>query len=193
MGTSQLAPWVLVALSSCVAIGLAGQNLRLRSRLDEVERGVAQQRLPAFIRGERLPDVRTVDLRGEASSLTRVVHGVTVVFIFTTTCPYCSASIESVRQLARVLRQADSRLVGLALDGLPAAREYATAEEPDWPIVVPAGLEEARELGVSRVPLLVLLQEAEVLETWLGEVTAATVDAVAAAALEAVGNPEEGS
>lgn len=136
--------------------------------------------------GDSLPDVQVAELSGElegrqaSGSLLRELDGPTVLFLFTSTCPYCARSFPFARTLQRRLDSVSVDLVGVALDGLfPGAGKDGTLIVP-YRVLAPVDLAAAKDLGVALVPALLLVdREFVVLEVWTGELTASRVEEVA--------------
>ncbi len=163
---------------------LTARTLRLRT--SGATPGPQQYLVRAEV-GDQLFDLAVRPLTGgevgsaptnATSALRQAAEGETsVLFVFTTTCPYCAQSAATVRQLATVLRGRDVRLLGLALDGvrLGGAEPADLAEEFIYPVFVPRDASEANMIGVDRVPALLLLDpDAVVREIWIGQVTEET-------------------
>jgi peroxiredoxin len=106
---------------------LRAENRKLVERFTEPHRGVV---VPTF-EGTTL-DGDTVTV-GEAPD-----SGRQVLFVFTTTCPYCVASLPAWRQIAATIQSAPSlraQVLGVSLDSAAVTRRYATAHGLRFPIL----------------------------------------------------------
>jgi len=100
----------------------------------------------------------------------------TLLFVMTSTCPYCARSLPLVRDMKPALAQLDVELVGLVLDRqLPPSISLEPSLMP-YRVVRPQSLGEARALGVAVVPTLILTDSVGfVVGLWTGEVGEAMV------------------
>lgn len=111
-----------------------------------MQRRAQDERYAALLRDTSLPRGRmyvptftapTVD----GSSVTvgeRRDGGKQVLFLFTTTCPYCKASLPAVREVALAAAQElapGATMYGIVLDSLSLAAEYASVNDLRFPIV----------------------------------------------------------
>lgn len=145
----------LVALAAAAAllVALSLENRRLRAvatdlfeRSAEPHAGLVVPILDArHVEGGRL----TIGAPGEGERQ--------LLFFFTTTCPYCLASVPAVKEIAATLA-ADSTvaLYGVALDTLPATRDYVEAHGLGFPVAT-ADARAAALYRVRRVPQLTVI------------------------------------
>lgn len=90
---------------------------------------------------------------GEAESGERQV-----LLFFTTSCPYCEASVPTWKALGEhVAGREDARIVGVAIDSLPAARRYEHDHALTYPVVTMNSPRFARLFRVSGVPLTMIV------------------------------------
>lgn len=143
--------------------------------------------------GQRLPSIPVVAIASDgepAPGPTRLgdgLRGPTVFFVFTSTCTFCARSSPLVRELHRDLARRAIDLVGIAMDGrLPTVDRL-----PDGSLVIPyrvlapAEPAFAPELGVPRVPAVLLVDRSRIVrKIWIGEVTPERAESVLAAASE---------
>jgi peroxiredoxin len=130
--TVALAGALLVALALVVALGIETRSLRaayqdLGNRAREPHAGI-------FV-----PTFRAATLRGDSLTVGALpASGRQVVFVFTTTCPYCRASLPAWRQLARdvdTARTVRVQVVGVSWDSAEQTRRYAAEQGLTFPIV----------------------------------------------------------
>jgi peroxiredoxin len=88
--------------------------------------------------GSYVPPVRVASLDGDSVTLGAVPDRTErqVLFLFTTTCPYCRATLPTWRTLADSLRRTASRIqvLGVSLDSARVTREYRAAHQLDFPV-----------------------------------------------------------
>jgi len=158
-----------LALASLVWLG--AENARLRGGVPPPGSGPAAPRP-----GDKLVDIeimRPPGLSSENSGPTNLLAATaehSVVFVGTTTCPFCLQSVGGWELLRRQLPRDVANLV-LLLDAStnPAGPIGETAESEGWQIVTPVSLAEANRLGIPRVPMTLLIdRRGEILSTWLG-------------------------
>jgi len=123
---------LLVALGLDVALGIETRSLRaayqdLGNRVREPHAGI-------FV-----PTFRTATLRGDSLTVGALARsGRQVVFVFTTTCPYCRASLPAWRQLAYdadTSRVMHVQVLGISWDSVEQTRRYAAEQGLTFPIV----------------------------------------------------------
>lgn len=89
--------------------------------------------------------------------------GKQVLFFFTTTCPYCKASLPAVRRLALAASHEPppgASMYGIVLDSLTLAADYATVNDLRFPILeFPA--QKLRHLYRARSVPIILVLDAE--------------------------------
>lgn len=82
-----------------------------------------------------------------------------VLYFFTTSCPYCRASIPGWNTLAGLAGgREDVELVGVALDSVHLARAYQTEHGLAYPVVEMDDRRFARLFRVSGVPLTMIIE-----------------------------------
>jgi peroxiredoxin len=103
----------------------------LSRRLDELSREYARVRVLASTlhSGSVVPAFRTVDLSGDSLSVGEAADADTrqLLFFFTTTCPYCRATLPIWVQLADSLEHVSHpriQVIALSLDSMPATSRY---------------------------------------------------------------------
>ena len=164
--SSRFASWALAAaLAAAVAlVAVLGMQRRAQDeRYDALRRDTSLPRGGMFV-----PTFTTQAADGSDVTIgERPDGGKQVLFLFTTTCPYCKASLPAVRELATAAAAEPppgAAMYGIVLDSLTLAADYAAANDLSFPIVeFPA--RKLRHLYRARsVPtLLVLNAEGRVL------------------------------
>lgn len=175
-----LVPAALVAALALVVV-LARQNQALSAQTVNLRRQMTQP-----VPGLALPTFRTATLSGDSVTVgERADGGRQVLFVFTTTCPYCRASIPAWKRIAAAADSMAPPLsavaYGVVLDSSDAAaRQYVAAHALTYPVLrFPS-----RKLGAMyrtrNVPAtLVLDAEGRVLYAKMGVLTdPAAVDSV---------------
>ncbi len=162
------------SLALAAIIWLGAENVRLRAGVPPPDSGV-----PSLRPGDNLADIEVMRLPGLSSeesvptNLLAITAEYSVVFVGTTTCPYCLQSVEGWELLRRQLPR-DVANVALLLDASTNAAGPIgkTAESQGWHIVTPVSLAEASRLGIARVPMTLLIdRRGEILSIWLGQLS----------------------
>lgn len=181
---SRLARWLvpaaLVAALALVVVlarqnqALAAQNTKLRKQATQPVAGLA------------LPTFRTATLAGDSVTVgERADGGRQVLFVFTTTCPYCRASIPAWKRIAAAADSMAAPLpasaFGVVLDTSDdAARRYIAEHALPYRVVKFPSRKVGAMYRVRSVPAtLVLDAEGRVLYSKIGVLTdPAVVDSV---------------
>lgn len=164
---------VLGLLAIVLCAWLATENLRLRA---DLKRGKSARAGPEDMlqSGDLLPDIQVRPVVGkladgsDRASLHESIDGPALLFVFTSTCPYCARSVPLVPELTAELANVSVELVGITLDG---QLSYAQTS-PNLPYRVwgPAGPTDAIGLKVGRVPMFLLVDEDKrVQSAWTGQ------------------------
>ena len=129
-GTTVLA--LLAASALVVVLGIENRSLRA-AYADLAERA----RTPHG--GIFVPTFRAQTLTGDSVTVGSVAGtGRQVVFIFTSTCPYCRASLPAWRQLARdidTVRDARVQVIAISWDSVEQTRRYIAEQGLGFPVV----------------------------------------------------------
>lgn len=132
MRIAVLAGMLFVALAFVVALGVETRSLR--AAYQELGNRARDPHAGIFV-----PTFRAVTLHGESLTVGALSgSGRQVVFVFTTTCPYCRASLAAWRQLARdadTARGPHVQVVGISWDSVEQTRRYAAEQALTFPIV----------------------------------------------------------
>jgi peroxiredoxin len=111
-----------------------------------------------------------------------------VLFLFTTTCPYCRAALPTWRTLADSLRRTASRIqvLGVSLDSAGATRDYRAAHQLDFPVGLLASPKYVALYKAMAVPQTVVLDaDGRVRYATIGTLgTRAILDSIYHAALD---------
>jgi peroxiredoxin len=121
----------LLGAALVLVVILTGQNGGLRGDLEDLQyrntRPQAGQYVPAF-RGATLDGDSVTVVPGDPSARQ-------VLAVFTTTCPYCEASVPAWNQLAEELGPEGVPVIGISLDSLQAAAAYGATHGLRYPVV----------------------------------------------------------
>jgi peroxiredoxin len=168
----------IAALALALVVILAVQNRGLRDSLVELELRNSNPQLGQFV-----PGFSSETLDGDPLQVVAHESGERqVLFIFTTTCTYCIASIPTVNALALRLAEDGTELIGLSLDSLPLTRAYREQHALVYPIIHFPNTALRRMYRAGRVPsTLVIDAEGRIHFARLGMLTTAASDSVIAA------------
>jgi peroxiredoxin len=120
-----------LAFAAVITLALAREN---RSLMQAARHLRGQQRLPHA--RDVVPPVRAPRLDGDSVTLGAGPTAVQVLFVFTTTCPYCIETLPAWEQIAtRLSKTSDVVLYGVSLDADSATRPYVAAHQLTFPIV----------------------------------------------------------
>ena len=152
---------------------VADQNRVLREAL-------ANPRTPSVLQaGDTTPAAQVVDLNGSNKDFRQVVEPGGVVAFFTTTCPYCEQTLPVWNELARELQERHVLFVGVSLHPAAQTQNFVTANEIDWPVLLPVDTDDRSALKARAVPLTALLgADGSVVRTWRGALSGADSEAV---------------
>lgn len=183
----------LLAAVALVVV-LSVQNRSLRAEYAALYRRASEPHA-----GMYAPTFRAVAISGESVTVGKAAGGGRqVLFVFTTTCPYCLASLPSWREIAAAVdtvRQPSVRTYGISLDSAEATRAYVRQHKLGFPVV---GFPERKLVLLYRaraVPLTMVLDSAgRVLYSRLGVVDGrALIDSVLAVVRFRVQNAPRGA
>jgi peroxiredoxin len=125
----------LLALSLALVLLLTYRLHQLGAEYQRVRRLA-----PTLHDGSYVPPVRVALLNGDSVTLGELGEGTRrqVLFFFTTTCPYCRATVPVWRDLADSLARAGARVqvLGVSLDSAAATRSYQAAQRLTFPVVL---------------------------------------------------------
>jgi thiol-disulfide isomerase/thioredoxin len=112
-------------------------------------------------RGYALPTFRAETLAGDSVTVGELADTAArqLVFVFTTTCPYCRATLPvwaALADSARVARP-PAEVVGLGLDSLPRVRDYAAEHALTYPVATFPDWKTAQLARARAVPQTLVL------------------------------------
>jgi hypothetical protein len=162
----RLSAWTLgVYVALVLAIGIVVLLARAHRELETRYQRLAER--SAWLHsGSYVPPVPAVSLTGDTLTIGAPPAGVRqVLLVFTTTCPYCRASLPAWQSLAA---RADStsahggvtpRVIGLSLDSLEATMAYVREHGVPFPVAqFPTRRDQALYRARS-VPLILVINE----------------------------------
>lgn len=153
--TGQRWLWAALVLASVLVVALGWQVGRMR----EDQRWLADRVTAPYV-GMYVPRVALSGLDGEAIELGQPRGDSQVLFFFTTTCPYCRASLPQLKRIAQQLPQASAggaELIGVALAPPERARAYAREHGLDFPLVAHDDRRTAALFRARKVPALLVV------------------------------------
>lgn len=125
-------PLLALAAACVLLVALALDNRRLRSQHVELFRRSIEAH-PGMV----VPEVVMPTLSGPDVIIGAPAQSQRqVLFFFTTTCPYCEASLPAIQQVATAARDEGGQFVAVALDTLPAVLAYAQGHALSYPIAM---------------------------------------------------------
>ena len=102
-----------------------------------------------------------VDFTGAAITLPRLINGVTLVDFWASWCGPCRQAFRYLDQLFRTYRGEGLQMIAVSTDADPAAaRRYAAAARPRFPLAWDMSGEVRERLGVSALPTTLLFDSA---------------------------------
>jgi peroxiredoxin len=123
---------IALGLACLLVVVLALQNRQLQRRYGEL---LARTRPPNP--GLYAPAARLPTLQGDSVTIGEPPPGgQQLLFVFTTTCPYCRASLAAWEAIAGVARSsAGTEVYGVSLDSLPPTRKYVETHKLSFPVL----------------------------------------------------------
>jgi peroxiredoxin len=183
---SRILPYAALVAAAALVVVLGQQKRTLVGRYDEL-----QQRYYRALReplpNSFLPSFQTATLEGQPVTIGQLPQaGRQVLFVYTTTCPYCKASLPAWKRIAGTVDTMTSpraQVFGVSLDSADVTRRYAAAHRLPYRTV---RFPDPRLVSMYRagaVPLtLVLDEQGRTVYARVGELSApAAVDSVIAA------------
>ena len=137
-----------------------------------------QKRASQPYQGYVVPTVTASTLAGDSIVVGEIPDSnkVQVVYVFTTTCPYCRATLpiwDAVTDSAHRLYGARVQVVGMSLDSTRLTAEYAVSNQLSYPVGFFPDWKAARHYRARVVPqTLVLSRIGEVLYAHIGQLSA---------------------
>lgn len=187
--------YVRFALVAAVVL-VAGLTVRSRSLIEAYDDLYRRAETPHA--GIFLPPVATSTLEGRPVVLAEPGEGgVQVLFYFTTSCPYCRASIPAWNEIAARAAEQGASVYAISLSPAEEAAVYAREHGLTYPIVTLPHRKYAALYRTRRVPQTVVVDSAgQVAFGRSGALTErAAIDSVLAAVTALIGaasSPEDG-
>lgn len=130
---------------------------------------VAPEPVSSLDRGDRLEDVGLESLAGDKKALASVLNGGGLLAVFTTTCPYCEATLPFWSELAKEVTQRGWSFVPVSLHDAERTRAYLSSRELGWSTWTPGSPDDRQALNVKLVPTTALVDRSgEVIAAWRG-------------------------
>jgi peroxiredoxin len=181
--TMRILPYAALVVAAALVVVLGQQKRGLIGQYNDL-----QQRYYRALReplpNSFLPAFQTATLDGRPVTIGQLPQsGRQVLFVYTTTCPYCKASLPAWRRIASVadtLSSPRAQVYGVSLDSADATRKYEVANRLPYPSV---RFPEQKLISMYRagaVPMtLVLDQNGRTVYSRVGELRApAAIDSV---------------
>lgn len=148
-------PILALGLAAALLIMLAGETRALRKRYTELSRQASSARPGIYV-----PTFTSQTLEGREVRLGQADSAeYQVLFLFTTTCPYCKASLPAWKEIATAVNGYPTvEVYGISLDSLSLARAYAAEHGLEFPIVTFPERKLAPLYRVRAVPLILVLE-----------------------------------
>jgi peroxiredoxin len=183
---TRILPYAALVLAAALVVVLGKQKRDLVTRFDDL-----QQRYLKAVReplpNSYLPAVQTATLDGQPVTIGQLPQpGRQVLFVYTTTCPYCKATLPAWKRITGVmdtLTAQRAQVYGVSLDSADVTRNYAAAHALPYATVRFTEEKQVRMYRAGAVPMtLVLDQDGRIVYSRVGELSApAAVDSVIAA------------
>jgi len=183
---TRILPYAALVAAAALVVVLGQQKRALIGRYDDL-----QQRYYRALReplpNSYLPTFQTATLEGQPVTIGQLPQaGRQVLLVYTTTCPYCKASLPAWKKIAGVVDTMTSpraQVYGVSLDSADVTRRYSAAHRLPYRTV---RFPDPRLVSMYRagaVPLtLVLDEQGRTVYSRVGELSApAAVDSVIAA------------
>lgn len=106
-----------------------------------------------------------------------------LLFVFTTTCPFCKKNLDNWKKLSEVAKEKNIAVVGIALDVPDSTAKYMSANKIDFDVLFPADVNTYRQkYKLLGVPKTILRDSAGVVRgVWTGLLNSQQVEEVASA------------
>lgn len=152
----QILPLVIAAVALGMVVLLAQRTRDLNRQLT-----AALQRAGYPYPGMDVPAFTTTTLSGDTVTIGEGPEGSrAVLYLFTTTCPYCRASLQTWQEIADSLSPApDVQAFGISLDSTHLAVRYAGDHDLRFPILRFPSDKLRRMYGGKLVPETIVLDE----------------------------------
>ena len=160
---------ILLALACALVVVLGRRQTSLNRAYAELKAKVSLA-YPGYV----VPTVRTVTTGGDSVTIGELADTSArqVIFLLTTTCPFCLATLPVWAPLADSARALGFGVVALSLDSLGKTLAYIESHGLKYPVGLLQGWKTIRLLRATAVPqTLVLNYAGEVLYAHVGQLT----------------------
>lgn len=149
---SRVLTWIALAALACLVVVLAVQNRTLRNANAGLEQRLALTTSGPEV-GALAPAMSITTADGQTVKIGGADGATTVLYFFSTQCPYCRASLPQVHRIA----DSGVRLLGIALRPYDEVDAYAKKHKLDFPIASDRSGEISDRYGVKATPLLLVV------------------------------------
>lgn len=106
-----------------------------------------------------------------------------LLFVFTTTCPFCKKNLDNWKKLSEIAKEKNIAVVGIALDLPDSTAKYMSANKIDFNVLFPADVNAYRQkYKLLGVPKTILRDSSGVVRgVWTGLLNGQQVEEVASA------------
>lgn len=179
---------VAIAFTSLVVVtwSLAQQNRLLK-------RGVEPEPLASLDSGDQLGTIGLRSLDGEDTELITAIDGGGVMVIFTTTCPFCEATLPFWDMLKQQVSESGWPFVAVSLHDAERTQVYLSQHNLEWSAWTPATPGDREALNAKIVPTTAVVDaHGKVISLWRGALQEEEVREIrdAMAALRGVTQPQ---
>ncbi|WP_313141537.1 TlpA disulfide reductase family protein [Stenotrophomonas sp.] len=146
--------WIALAALACLVVVLATQNRSLREANGNLEQKLALMSSGPDVGAIAAP-MRLTTTSGNAIEIGGPGSGPTVLYFFSTKCPYCRASLPQVHRIA----DSGARLVGIALRPFDEVDAYAERQQLSFAISSDKDGKVAKAYEANVTPLLLVIDK----------------------------------
>ncbi|HET6567614.1 MAG TPA: TlpA disulfide reductase family protein [Rhodothermales bacterium] len=178
---------IIIALGVEVSM-LAYQNHQLRTRLVDIQNSTLAQTPPSieYLKpGARLKPISVYTPQGEEAKLTYQDYNKRyLVLVFTTTCPFCAATLPHWSDIVKAASGSSPNLevIGVSLDDPKTTVQWLQAKKPPFRVVCAERNRFRDEYISSSVPQTILVEGdndgGRVEKIWVGEPSASSLDEI---------------
>lgn len=120
--------------------------------------------------GDELQDIGLLSVEGKAADLVTALDGGGVVVVFTTTCPYCEATMPTWGKLQQQASENGWPFLAVSLHDAERTQAYLSRHRMDWEAWTPASAKDRAALNIRIVPTTAVVDETgRVTALWRGE------------------------
>lgn len=151
---------IMLASLSVVIILLINKNSELTEAIEKFNS-------PQLKEGDIFKPQRLFDLKGNELEMGFKSAGKKLLFIFTTTCPYCKKNLPNWETLNKQLKNR-YEIIGISADSLDITRKFVEENEIEFPVYISANPKFRVDNKISGVPQTLIITENKVEKFWLG-------------------------